>query len=98
MGLAVSLADREAFAAKSTLVLDTSHWSDPLIPLRALRPLASSFVFPFIRCRFFGQVELGIEQLACEVLLVHLDRVVILLEVPDSTQGKGVRLPFSPFV
>ena len=46
--VAVSLADRDTFADKSTRELVQNHCSDPLIPRSVFNPLASSLVVPFI--------------------------------------------------
>ena len=57
VGLAVSLADKDTFADRSTREFVESHWSDPLIPRRVVRPVASSLFFPLSLCRFFGRLS-----------------------------------------
>ena len=85
MGLEVSLADNDTFAARSIRVLVTSHGSEPFIPRSVFKPAALSFVFPFSLCKFFENIKFGLVEVAGELLLVHHDGIVVLLEIADST-------------
>ena len=52
VGLAVSLADSDTFAAMSILELVADHCSEPFIPLSDLIPVWSSLFFPFVLYNF----------------------------------------------
>ena len=93
VGLAVSLAERETRAARSTRVFDTNHCSDPLIPLRVSNPFASS-LFSIHLVQVLWHVEICTVQFPGEVLLVHLDGIIILLKISYSTKCEGVCFPF----
>ena len=57
VGLAVSLADSDTFAAKSVLELVANHCSEPFIPLNDLIPVWSSLFLPFVLYKFLGRLK-----------------------------------------
>ena len=61
VGLAVSLADKDTFADRSTREFVEIHWSDPLIPRRVVGPVASNLFFPLRVCRFFGILSSAVD-------------------------------------
>ena len=57
VGLAVSLADNETFATRSTLELVANHCSEPLIPRSDLMPVWSSLCFPVSFVQILGRLK-----------------------------------------
>ena len=61
VGLAVSLADNETFADRSSREFVQSHCNEPFIPRSDFNPAASSFVLRFILYKFFGRLNSAVD-------------------------------------
>ena len=84
VGLDVSLAERDTFAAKSTLVFDTSHCNDPLIPHERLK--SGSIPIQFVEIP--RQFEIGLMKFPREVLLIEPNRVIAFQVITGTAQSK----------
>ena len=61
VGCAVSLADSDTLADKSSLELVDSHCNEPCIPRNAVSPVASSLSLPFSLWIFLGRLYSAVD-------------------------------------
>ena len=63
VGLAVSLAESDTLADRSSRVLVDSQCSEPFIPRSVVSPVASSLFLPFNLWRFFKMLYSAVDVL-----------------------------------
>ena len=61
MGFAVSLADNDTFADRSSREFVQSHCNEPFIPRSDFNPAASSFVLRLILYKFLGRLNSAVD-------------------------------------
>ena len=66
VGLAVSLADNDTLADRSTREFVDNNCSDPLIPRSVVSPAASNLFLPLSLCRFLGRFNSAVESFAVD--------------------------------